>query len=222
MNLPDSLLPQQWYWFAHLLFALVLARVLYAAAWRRLADNQQMHHWLGACVGLMLVWCFLKTGIKPGLNLHVLGATLLTLTFGPYLAIAGLSLVLLGVTLFGFSGWESFSANALIMGVLPVSVSYRIFRLVDSRLPNNFFVYIFLNAFVGAAISMAVTGLVVTGLMAVTEAYAASYLASQYLPYFILMSWSEAMLTGMIITILVVYRPELVGTFDDAKYIRNK
>jgi len=222
MNLPDNLLPLSWYWFAHVLFALVLGGAVYAAPWRRLKDNEQLHLWLGTCVGLMLVWCYLKTGIKPGLNFHVLGATLFTLMFGPYLAIVGLSMVLLGVTFFGFSGWESFSANALLMGALPVSVSYSIYRLVDAKLPNHFFIYIFVNAFIGGALTMAVTGLTATGLMAATEAYPMSYLTSQYLPYFILMGWSEAMLTGMLTTLLVVYRPQWVGTFDDARYIRNK
>lgn len=222
MNLPDNLLPQPWYWLADCLFALVLVRAILAAPWKRLVDNEQMHYWLGTCVGLMLMWCFVKAGIKPGLTFHILGATLLTLTFGPYLAIVGLSLVALGATLFGFGGWAGFSANALIMGALPAVVSYGIFRLVDRWLPNNFFVYIFLNSFVGAGASMGATGLAVTGLMAVAGAYPLSYLVSQYLPYYILMAWSEAMLTGMIVTILVVYRPRLVMTFDDARYIRNK
>jgi uncharacterized membrane protein len=36
------------------------------------------------------------------------------------------------------------------------------------------------------------------------------------------MGWSEAVLTGMLATLLVVYKPEWVATFDDARYIRNK
>lgn len=221
MNLPDSLLPAPWYWVAHLLFAPALGWSLYAAPWRRLRDNEQLHLFLGTCVTLMVLWS-IKTGIRPGLNFHLLGATAFTLMFGPRLAIVGLSVVLLGATIFGYSGWESFSVNGLLMGVLPASVSFLIFRLVDGKLPNHFFVYIFLNAFVGAGLAMAATGLAATWLMAAAGAYSADYLYSQYLPYFLLMGWSEALLTGMTMTMLVVYRPQWVGTFDDARYIRNK
>ncbi|MDO8891834.1 MAG: energy-coupling factor ABC transporter permease [Sulfurimicrobium sp.] len=221
MNLPDGLLPPVWQWFAHLLFVLVLGGAVSAAPWRRLRDNEQLHLFLGMCVGLMLLWS-IKTGIRPGLNFHLLGATVFTLMFGPWLAIAGLGVVLLGVTLSGLSGWENFSVNGLLMGVLPVMVSYLIYRLVDGKLPNHFFVYIFLNAFVGAAIAMALTGLAATGLLALAGAYTADYLISNYLPYFLLMGWSEALLSGMMLTLLVVYRPQWVATFDDARYIRNK
>lgn len=222
MNLPDHLLPSAWSWLAYIFFGLVLGRAIYVAPWRRLQDNEALHLWLGSCVGLMLVWGFLKTGIKPGLNFHVLGATLFTLMFGPYLAIVGLSVVLLGVTLFGFSGWESFSINGLLMCGLPVAVSYAIFRLADSKLPNHFFVYIFVNAFIGGALAMAAVGLAVTALLALAGVYSVDYLTSNYLPYYLLMGWSEAVLSGMLATLLVVYRPQWVSTFDDARYIRNK
>ena len=221
MNFPDGLLPPSWQWLAHLLFVAVLAWSVAAAPWRRLRDNEQLHLFLGACVALMLLWS-IKTGIRPGLNFHLLGATVFTLMFGPWLAIVGLGVVLLGVTFYGLSGWASFSVNGLLMGVLPVMASYLVYRLVDSKLPNHFFVYIFLNAFVGAAVAMALTGLVATGLLVLAGAYTADSLSSNSLPYFLLMGWSEALLSGMMLTLLVVYRPQWVATFDDARYIRNK
>lgn len=222
MNFPDHLLPVFWVWLSQALYFPVLIWASATAPWRRFRDEAQLHLWLGSCVGLMLAWCFLRTGIKPGLNFHVLGATLLTLMFGPRLAIAGLSLVLLGASFFGFSGWESFSANALLMGVLPVAVSHVVYRLVENWLPGHFFIYIFLCAFAGAALAMAATGLAITALLAAAGVYPLDYLTSQYLPYFILMSWSEALLTGMLTTLLVVYRPQWVATFDDARHLRGK
>ncbi|PWB53959.1 MAG: hypothetical protein C3F18_07045, partial [Nitrosomonadales bacterium] len=104
MNFPDGLLPPSWQWLAHLLFVAVLGGAVYRAPWRRLRDNDQLHLFLGLCVALMLLWS-IKTGIKPGLNFHLLGATVFTLMFGPWLAIVGLGVVLLGVTFYGLSGW---------------------------------------------------------------------------------------------------------------------
>ncbi len=221
MNLPDHLLPGAWYWGGHALFALALGWALITAPWRRLRDNAQQHVWFGACVFLMVLWS-IKTGIRPGLNFHLLGTTAATLMFGPQLALVAVAVVLAAVTLAGGAGWETFSLNGLVMGAAPVAFSYGLFRLVDARLPNNFFVYVFANAFLGGALAMMFTGLVSTALLFLSEIYSLTYLKAHYLPYFILMSWSEAITSGAALTLMVVYRPEWVATFDDNRYIRNK
>ncbi|HEX9180515.1 MAG TPA: energy-coupling factor ABC transporter permease [Burkholderiales bacterium] len=221
MNLPDQLLPAGWLWVGHLLFAGVFAYVLRVAPWRRLRKSSQLHLFLGAVVAIMVLWN-IKTGIRPGLNFHMLGATALTLMFGPELAIVGMVLVLLGSTLAGFSGVWTFPLNTLLMGVLPVLVSQAIYRLADTRLPNHFFVYVFVNGFFGGALAMAATGIVATTLLAAAGAYPAAYLYGEYLPFYTLLAWSEALLTGMAVTLMVVYRPEWIGTFDDLRYLRNK
>lgn len=221
MNLPDNLLSMAWCWAGHLLFAAVLGWAIFTAPWARLRAETQQHVWLGACVVLMALWS-IKTGIRPGLNFHLLGTTAATLMFGPQLALVAVVVVLTAVTLAGGAGWEAFSLNGLVMGVVPVAFSYGLFRLVDARLPNNFFVYVFANAFLGGALAMMFTGLVSTLLLFFSETYTLAYLKAHYLPYFILMSWSEAITSGAALTLMVVYRPEWVATFDDNRYIRNK
>ena len=59
-------------------------------------------------------------------------------------------------------------------------------------------------------------------LLAQAGAYPFDYLMQNYLPYFLLMAWSEAVTTGMIMTILVAYKPHWVATFDDTQYIDGK
>ncbi len=222
MNLPDNLLPPGWYWTGQGLFALVLFWAVRTAPWSRLKDASQLNVWLGACVVLMALWS-VKTGIKPGLNFHLLGATAMTLMFGPQLAMLGLAIVLTAVTLAGMSGWQGYGWNALIMGVLPVTVSYAIYWLTDRKLPNHLFVYIFISAFFSGGLAMAVTGLGGTLLLHLSGTYLPAYLYHDYLPYFILMAWSEAITTGMAITLMTVYSPLWLSTFDDARYLkRNK
>jgi uncharacterized membrane protein len=52
--------------------------------------------------------------------------------------------------------------------------------------------------------------------------YSFQYLAADYLPWFALMAWAEAFTTGAAITLMVVYRPAWVATFDDARYLRRR
>ncbi|HVB49982.1 MAG TPA: hypothetical protein VNF69_16515 [Burkholderiales bacterium] len=42
-----------------------------------------------------------------------------------------------------------------------------------------------------------------------------------FLPYALLLAFGEALLTGTLITVFVVYRREWVATFDDARWLRR-
>ena len=188
-------------------------------AWHMLGDRDNLNVFLGATVAVLALW-LIRTGIKPGLNFHLVGATALTLMFRPSHALFALALVTGAVTLWD-GEYKAYPANLLIMGVVPVAVSWTIYRLVDRRLPNHMFVYIFLNAFFGAAAAVFAVGLASTALVAAMGAYTLEYLLREYLPYYLLMAWSEAFVTGMVMTLLVVYRPQWVATFDDRRYLQR-
>ncbi|MCX7626968.1 MAG: energy-coupling factor ABC transporter permease [Methylophilaceae bacterium] len=221
MNFPDHLLPATVIWPANLLAVWLLYHCIRHAPWRYLAKPGRQHLWMAACVGLMVLWS-IKTGIKPGLTFHVLGSTLLTLMFGPRLAIVALAVVLAGVTLAGAAGWQSLGINLLLMGGLPVLFSYVLYSQAYHKLPHHVFIYIFVDAFVAAGLSILLLGVVDTLLLSFAGVYSLEYLRDNYLPYFILMGWSEALLTGMAVTLMVAYRPEWLVTFSDKLYLKGK
>lgn len=221
MNFPDHLLPDVLVWICN---GIALAWLVFAARtapWKRLIREDVLNVWFGVCVGLMLVWS-IKTGIKPGLNFHLLGATLITLMFGARLAMLALAVVLVGVTLAGSAGWSSLGVNWLLTAVLPVSLSYLLYATVDRKLPNHLFVYIFVNAFIGAGVVIVLTGASSSLMLALSDTYAGQYLTQHYLPYYFLMGWSEAMLTGMAVTLMTAFRPAWLATFDDARYLKTR
>ena len=220
MNIPDLLLPSSLLWPANLAAALLLGLCIRKAPWQRLTPGLQ-HLWLACCVTLMLVWS-IKAGIKPGLNLHLLGATLLTLMFGPSLAIVALAVVLVGVTLAGASGWMSLGINLLLMAALPVLFSYAVYCQAHYKLPRHVFVYVFLDAFFTAGLAIGLSGVTAILVLAASGAYTLQFLHSNYLTYFILMGWPEALLTGMAAMLMVAYRPQWLATFSDELYLHNK
>jgi uncharacterized membrane protein len=89
-------------------------------------------------------------------------------------------------------------------------------------LPRHFFVYIFINGFLGAALTIVGVGFAATALLALVGAYEWDYLISEYFPYFLLLAFSEAWLSGMMMTLFVVYRPHWVASFDDSSYLADK
>jgi uncharacterized membrane protein len=219
MNPVIEQFPPEWL-FPLWSFALLLAMMMLRnAEWSRLKAPGNLNVLLGATTAVLALW-LIRAGIKPGLDFHLLGATALTLMFGPWFALFALGLINVCVLL-----WQgqlaAFPADWLLTAALPVTIAWRIFRFVDRRLTNHFFVYIFLNAFFGAAFAVGMVGLAATAFAAASGAYTLSYLLEEYLPFYLLMGWAEAFSTGMLITVLVVYRPQWIATFDDARYLRR-
>ncbi|MDD3353671.1 energy-coupling factor ABC transporter permease [Zoogloea sp.] len=221
MNLASDLFSMAWHVFASLCGVGAGAWLYLKAPWRRLLDTQQLNAMAGAAVVLTVLWS-MNAGVYPGLNLHLLGAMATTLIFGPQLALVVLALALAGITLNGSAEWSAYPINLLVMGIVPVAVATLYFRVMERFLPKHFFVYIFVNAFLGAAVTVLVQGLVATLSLLAAGAYPADKLLSEYLPFFLLLGFAEAWLSGMALTLLVIYRPEWVSTFDDRSYLINK
>jgi uncharacterized membrane protein len=222
MNFPDQLFAAPWVVGAFAVFVPIVLWCVWTAPWRRLADSGQLNVWLGTIVVLMLLWT-MKASIRPGMNMHLLGATMFTLMFGRQLAILGLSLVLAAVTYnsmaTGNLGWSAFALNGLAMIVLPVSLAWTFLRAVERWLPPHFFVYVFVATFFGAALNTVLTGLAATSLLAVADVYASDMLFGDFFLSYVLLAFAEAWLTGAAITVMIVYYPHWVGSFDDRRYL---
>ncbi len=221
MNYPENLLASAWYVGAFLPLTLAWLWCLRHVDWQRVKEPGLQHLWLGTIVSLMVLWS-MRAGVQPGLNFHLLGASACTLMFGPELAVLALSAVLAAVSFNTHLAWSTYGLNAMVMVVVPVGVSWLVLKAVERFLPRQFFVYIFVVSFFGTAFTILATGLSTTLLLLVAGPYSADYLFSQYFPYFLLLAFSETFITGMCLTLMVVYRPEWVSTFDDKRYLLNK
>ncbi len=221
MNIPAQLVPESWLWIAGVVYFAAWAVVVRTAPWKVLLDSSRSHAFLGACVFLIVLW-HVTTMPFPGLQYHYLGAMLLTLMFRWQLAFVGLNLVLLAMAAGGQADWAALPLNGLVMGLVPALAAWGIFHLVERRLPNHFFVYIFANAFFGAGLALTATVLIAFGLLLAAEAYSLGQLIRSYLSYLPLMFFPEAFITGMLTALLVVFYPRWVLTFDDVRYLQGK
>ena len=219
MNISHGMLTQTWSFAAFGIYLFVWLAVLRTAPWRRLLDNSLSHGFLGSCVLLLALW-HITTPHFPGLNYHFLGATLLTLMFRWQLAFVGMNLVLMGMCISGDGHWQTLPVNALTMGLIPILTSYALYRLVEWKLPNHLFIYLFINAFFGAALTIGVAVTVSALLLVSAGVYHLDYLLKEYFPFLPLMMFPEAFITGMLTTLAVVFYPQWVLTFDDTKYLK--
>lgn len=221
MNLPAALFPLAWHWVGLLVAVVALVDVVRHAPWGRLRESSQLNLLMGFAVGLMLMWS-MKAGVKPGLNLHLLGAMAATLALGRHLAVVAMGLALIGTTINGAVEWQAWPLNFVLMAVLPVLIASALHRLVVRLLPAHFFIFVFVTGFLGSALTVMLQGLVACGALVGAGAYSAEFLGTEYLPYFLLLGFSEAWISGGVVTLLVVYRPDWVAAFDDRLYLMNK
>lgn len=221
MDFPGQVFPGVVYALGNLAALVWLACALLRLPRQRLYDNAFTHVFFGACVGVLLVWS-LHASVPPSVHFHLLGVTVLTLMFGWQFAALGVTLILVGVTLNGQGSWVGFGVNLLCMGALPIALSWTLLQWAQRRLPHNFFIYVYINAFLAAGLSIVATGFAATGLLWLTGTHTLGWLSYQYMAYFPLMFFSEAVMNGMIMTLLVALRPAWVCSFDDNLYINGK
>ncbi len=222
LHIQTYLVSAELLWFCNLLFVLVLGYAVYHAGWRELGKNSsQQHVYFGAIAMLLLMWGF-KAGITPGLGFHHLGATLFALMFGWARAIMGLGVVLVASYVVGQPDWLSLGINGLLSVVLPILVSFAILRLSWRFLPDNMFIYIFVCAFFGAAIAVAASRFAVALVLLFSGAYPWDTLWNESIIILPLFMLPEGFITGLLITLFVVYLPNWVRTFDDARYLHGK
>jgi uncharacterized membrane protein len=222
VNLSYPLLSEAWYWLAWALWFFLMLWAIWRAPWSRFKqEEKRLNVWLGMIVALTLIWS-MKAGVEPGLELHLTGIMLFTLVFEPALAFIGLNLVLLGLTLNGVIVWQGFALNALMTIGAGVMLSVLVHRAVDRLFPRHFFIFVFLKGFFGAAFVIIGIGVFSVFLYGVDGAYAWRYLFEEYLPYYLLLGFSEAWLSGAALTLMLVYFPGCVATFDDAVYLTGK
>jgi len=221
MRIPDNLLPAGLLFVAHLAWFIALVQAVWHAPWRQFYASQLHNVFLGGVAALTLLWS-LAAGITPGLGFHFLGVTVFTLMFGWSLAVIGVSLATVGIVLGGGGGLESLSLNALLFGVVPVSVSYGVYHVVHRRLPRHLFIYIFVCAFGGAILAAGTAVFAAVGLLLVTDTYTLARIGGEYLPFLPLYLFPEGLLNGMLATVFVGLRPQWLKTFDDESYLEPR
>ena len=201
------------------LWLVLLAFSLNASLLRTLGAHPLYQHLcLGGAIVLVPLWT-LRAGLHEGLEIHFLGLTSLTLLLGWRLALLAPCLTLLLLAYFGVIPLTDIGWQALIGVALPVATSWLLFLGSWAWLPRHLFVYLFVAAFLGGALSISVKVIASALLMGVSGTYSWHTISADYLSIWPLLLFPEALLNGMTMTLLAVYRPHWVNTFFDREYL---
>ncbi len=139
----------------------------------------------------------------------------------PVTAILGGAVVVLASVLVHGTSLANAPTTFLLSVAFPAAVALGVLRLTQRFLPPNFFVYTLAACFLGAALSFGLAGLANAALIAVTGVVHSDVVFGDDVPYLLYLAFGEGTLTGMALTLAVVYRPQWVATFDDAFYLHG-
>jgi len=201
--------------------AVLMVWMLRSMAWDEVFVPGRVQHFLLATVVLVVIWS-LRAEAVDGLAMHFLGVVAVTLVFGWRLAILMVSLVVVTLALIGIVEPMLVPLTILISGVAPALATWGLLQFSERRLPPHMFIYLYVVGFFGGALSVLVvmaTNSLVYGLF--TDV-AWESIVREYLQYTPLLILPEGVLNGMIITGLVMFRPEWVITYSDARYVDGR
>lgn len=214
-------LPAGWAAGTLLAAAAILAYAARRAPWRRFADSEAVHVWYGSIFALVLLWS-VRAVVANVVVIHLLGTAGFALASGGPLALVGGACVVAIVALVQGTPLANVPLVFLLSVALPVAVALGLLRATQRHLPPNFFVYAFAAGFLGPALGLGAAGLAGALVLALTGAADAGVVFGEYVPILLYLAFAEGTLTGMLVTLLVVYRPQWVATFDDARYLDRR
>ncbi|MFN3880285.1 MAG: energy-coupling factor ABC transporter permease [Nitrincola lacisaponensis] len=222
MNVTVGVLSTSWIWGSAVFYGVLLLWIVKRIPWSVILRERGIQHLLfGSAALLVLLWQ-LRAGVTDYLTIYFLGLTTLTLMFGWDLAVLVGSVVMLVMTLLGVESWQMLPVNLVCNVVIPAWVSITVLRVVEARLPKNFFVYMFLCAFAGAGLAVGVSGLSMALILWLDGIYSWAKIYHDYAQYLPLIMLPEGLINGIIMTGMMVFHPDWIRTFDAKIYIDDQ
>jgi uncharacterized membrane protein len=201
------------FWIEATLGGAALLAALLLRPWRMLA-GPLLTPALAALVFLPLLW-LLPQHLPQGLQVQFSGASLLVLMLGWPLAVLELSAIALLVYALGQAPVETVLAQWVWIGIVPATLALGIGAALRRWLPPNPFVYTLGRGFLGTAVAVFGSGLMLAGLQWVSGVDQ----TEQALVARWLMAWGDAFLTGLMAAVFVAFVPQWLATWSDQRYL---
>ncbi|MBW8192408.1 energy-coupling factor ABC transporter permease [Neiella marina] len=203
------------------LWALLLYQLSPSWCLSQLRNSSTLSRNFATCIAALAVLWHLKIELIEGLALHFLLVTAVTLILGFRISCIATSSAMLLLAATNQITWQQLPEHWLIH-IFPIIVmSYLLLLISRKYLPRHLFVYIFVNAFLTAAVAIALS----IGIQALWYNLTGQYSSDQINQYLLrmlpLMVFPEALLNGMLITVLAVYTPHNLCTYRDSEYLNN-
>ena len=198
---------------------LIAALVFNRDFWRDLQQKAVPWPVAGASVCVLALLWQTDATVLDALSIHFLALTSLVLLFGLRLSCLLFVLVMALQWLMTTLPLDQLLWN-LVFSWLVLALNYAVYLLCFHYLKRQLFIYLFVGAFLNSALGLVVFMLLQAWLQA--DQYSSHQLYEGYLIFIPLAALPEALLNGMAMTLLVIYKPEWVYTFYQRIYLSEK
>ncbi|NIB41301.1 hypothetical protein HBA55_16990 [Pseudomaricurvus alkylphenolicus] len=186
------------------------------AQWRSRPERQ--HALFAAVLGLALFWQ-LKVSISGLLALHPLVMMTVVMVFGPSLGMITGALALGLATLLAGAPWLPLGPQMLLTVVVPALAAQGVLKVVERVPGRNLFVYMLGGGFLGAMVTVQAMALATWCYVRVLGPAPLLVDVASHYYLTLLMMFPEGFINGALVSMLTVFRPELVRTYDDHHYL---
>jgi len=232
MDIDDSSIPELLAtWPLPTLAVAVLVWAISQRPWLVLRREPIQHAWLGTLVFLALLWTARAT-LGGGVVIQLMGATLVVTMFGLPMALVTLAIAnvisLIGLAYLAGQAWQdihwvSLAPRFIWMAAVPALVTAGLQATLRHWLPRHLFIFILGHGYFAALVAAIVAGVLrLAWLMLAGHGGEAGLTVGDWLTGVVIIAFGEAFLTGMLVAIFVIYRPQWVVTFTDAEYLEGK
>ena len=222
MGFSDDLLSFYWLVAGAVVYIACFLLALRSAPWAALGENRTLQHMLFGATALLMVLWSMRAGISPGLEIHFLGLTIMTLVFGWDLALLAATAALVGMAIIGKESWDALLLSGVCTVLVPIASTWLVYRFVEAKMLRNFFVFLFVCGFLGAGLATASSGLFTSALLVLDGVYSVEKIVHEYVRYLPLIMFPEGLMNGIFLTGMLVFHPDWVRTFDAKAYIDDQ
>lgn len=208
-----------WAMLAIAIYITILGFSINKRTFNQLINISGLSFRVGFAIAALSFFWSLKVGIYKGLEVHFLLTTALTLTMGWRMSMLICAIILALLCTLGVESWQDIGYIGLLKGVFPIVFAYFVYAVSYHRLPRHFAIYVFVCSFLAGALALVLHLCLNSLLLGWMGVHEWSNIINDYLVVAALMWFPEALLNGMAMTLLVVYRPDWVYTFYDEQYL---
>lgn len=222
------------FWVSSAIMVPTLIAALVGAPWKQLlAESLRQHIFFAAILCLALIW-LLQVSVWGAIAIHPLMMIVTTMVFGWRFAliIGAAALVVLEFYQLalraGRLDWDmnlaqfdlrTFPVDFILSVLVPATWACVVIGLVNRWAFKNPFTYFWGVGFFGAMVSCSLIGACAWLLFYITGSDIQLDAVREHFWVFVLLTFPEGFLNGILATVMTVFYPELVKTYRDEWYI---
>jgi uncharacterized membrane protein len=221
MNISISLLAIGQVWFFNLLLIPLLIITFKKVDWRVLMNDSGLQHRLfAATLTLFIIWQ-INISLNLDVAIHFLGITTLCLMFGWPLALLAALIAQSGFLFFNLGQFDSFALNYFVNAVAPIALTWRLHLWIESKKPQNPFVFIMGAGFLSCLLSSILVAFLAGIMLYLGGTFVFGLGVLDYISYLPLFIFPEAVVNGMFISGFSILQPHWVQAFNDERYFKE-